>query len=144
MSFLPLPFRHIRRGHSIPTSLDDFFDLVNEGGTISSPTTNFKVDVKESPAEYIIKADLPGVNKNGISVSLAQQLLTITVDHEEEKEEKEENYLMKERRYFSSQRSIPLALAGSQDDVLAEFKNGVLEIRIKKTPQSQTRKISIK
>lgn len=145
MSFLPTPFRRSRRtGSYLPVAFEDFFDFFNEAPAIGASPINFKVDVKETPSEYIVKADIPGVDKKGIDVALANQLLTISVENEEEKEDKDENYIVKERRYFSSQRSIPLALAASQDDVMAEYKNGVLEVRVKKAPESQTKKITVK
>lgn len=146
MTLLPSLFGRSRRSRlPVPRSIEDLIETfaqdwpLYEGDVLNL----IKVDVKENDSEYIVKADLPGVEKNQVNVTLNNQLLTISVEQEEEKEDKDADYLVRERRYQSSQRSIPLALAGSTDNVKAEFKNGVLEIRVKKAPEKQNKKIAI-
>jgi HSP20 family protein len=137
-SRLPRPFRSWNG--------DDLFEFLSQPwspfGRTEGPGT-FNVDVKENSSQYLVTADLPGVEKDGINVELNNQTLTISVRAEQEKEEKGTDYLLRERWNEARQRSIPLALAGSPEGVSATFKNGVLEIKVPKNPEHQSKRISI-
>ena len=124
-----------------PFAFEEFFDFLSEKG--NGNWASIRMDVKETPAEYIVKADLPGIKKDEINVSLLNQILTISVDREEEEEEKDFDFLIRERRYQSMKRSIPLGFAGTGENVKAEFKDGVLEVHVKKSPEKQTKRIPI-
>jgi HSP20 family protein len=92
---------------------------------------SFKIDVKETDKEYVVEADLPGVKKEDIRLELDDGRLSISVEHEESKEEKLANYLHRERRYGSMQRSVYLADV-RQDNVAAKFEGGVLTVSVPK------------
>lgn len=127
-----------------PRVFEDMFDLLLTDKSNWGLTT-MKVDIQETPTDYKIRADLPGFKKSEISVSLANQILTIACEHDQEKEQKEKdgNYILRERSYRSMQRSIPLSLSGSEENVRAEFKDGVLEINVKKSLEKQTKHIPV-
>ena len=118
---------------------DDLFSMLAEQNTTGWTST--RVDLRETPNEYIMEADLPGFRKEEISVSLNDHVLTISAQQQQQKEEKNTDYILKERRSRSVQRSFTLSAAG--EDVKAEFRDGVLKLHVKKTPDKQTKRITI-
>ncbi|MBO1265193.1 Hsp20/alpha crystallin family protein [Proteiniclasticum sp. SCR006] len=118
--------------------LDDFFaDAWPTRRSLQSDT--FKVDVQEEDKEYIVQAELPGVKKEEINLSLEDGRLRIGVQRDEQKEEKEKNYIHKERRYCSMERNIFLQEADSEG-ISAKLEDGVLKIHIPKTEHVDTSK----
>ena len=109
------------------------------------------IEVKQSEDDYKIKVQLPGVNKDDIEVELDNDFMTITAKIEEEKEEKEQNeknmkYHTCEFRYGEYKRTISFDQAIKADDAEADYKNGILTIRLpkQKVEKAKTRKLEIK
>ncbi len=104
----------------------------------------FRVDVREHADEVIIVADLPGIEKDAVSLQLINpHALEISCERKNEREEKEEGYYMRERVSGSMQRVVTLPAEVTGDEAKASFKNGVLEVHLKKTPISPTSRIEI-
>lgn len=121
--------------------LDDFFSDMRPSRSLVSG--NFKVDVRENENEYILDAELPGVNKDEIKLDLNDGRFTISVQREENIDEKKENYLHRERRIGSMQRSIYLADI-KNEGIVAKFENGILAVTIpKKSLPEKTQQIPI-
>jgi len=95
------------------------------------------VDVKENDKEFIIKAELPGVEEKDVEVTVTNDSVMIKGEKKEEKEDKDKNYYYMERSYGSFSRVIPLEVEIEANKAEARFKNGVLEVKI---PKSQTAK----
>jgi len=94
----------------------------------------FRVDVRDHDDEILVVADLPGVDKEDVSVTLVNpSALEISSERKGEKEEKEEGYYMRERVYGALSRVVALPHDVTDVDATASFKNGVLEIRLKKS-----------
>lgn len=93
------------------------------------------MDVQENEKEYCIDAELPGINKDEVDIEFNDGKLLISVNREENTDEKDKNYIHKERRYSSMQRSIYLADAESTG-IKAKLDNGVLNITIPKQQNS--------
>ena len=90
-----------------------------------------RVDIKEKKGKYEITADLPGVNKDDLSVTLENGVLTIEASTEEEKTEEEDGKVIrKERRSGKFMRSFNLGADVKESDVKANFKNGVLKLTV--------------
>lgn len=123
--------------------LDDFFsDSWLPARTFAFDT--FKIDVKEDEKSYGIEAELPGVKKEEISLALNDGALTIAVVREENVEDKQENYVHRERRYGSVERSIYLADA-NPDGIDAKLEEGLLKITVQKQGKDdKKKKIEIK
>lgn len=104
------------------------------------------IDISETDKELIISAELPGIEEKDIDVSLSKDSLTIKGEKKEEKEDKGKSYYRMERSYGSFSRTIPLPTEIDADKVEAEFKKGVLIIKLPKTPEAikETKKIQIK
>ncbi|HHT64479.1 MAG: Hsp20/alpha crystallin family protein [Caldicoprobacterales bacterium] len=91
-----------------------------------------KVDIKDNEKNYVIEAELPGVDKSEINVELRDDILTIGVQRNEITEEERENYIHKERRTSSMSRSFQVENVQPQD-IKARFDNGVLVIELPKS-----------
>lgn len=120
----------LRPASDFYNALDDFFNNDWFGGR-SLVGDTFKVDVKEDDKEYAVEAEMPGVQKDEIGLTLDHGQLTIAVRREEEKNEEGKSYIHRERRYSSMQRSIYLADADDQS-VKAKLENGVLKVSVSK------------
>ncbi len=109
----------------------------NEGGT------TFPIDLKETEKEYEIKADLPGVNKEDVHLTLEDKMLTIELKQDRTEEHKENNYLVRERFSKLAARTISLPFTSSESKVTAALRDGVLTISVPKAAEKQTRRISV-
>jgi HSP20 family protein len=102
------------------------------------------VDVFEDKDEIVVKAEIPGMDKDNIEVNLADHTLTIKGEKKKEEEIKEENYYRAERSYGSFIRTVELPAEVHTDKVKANFKNGVLEVRMPKTEAAKAKEIKVK
>lgn len=104
--------------------------------------SQINVDIKEKEKEFLIEADLPGVNKEEIKVDLENDRLTISVIKNEEINEEKDNYIRRERRSGSYCRSFNVENV-VEDQISAKFENGVLSLVLPKKESKQSRKNSI-
>jgi HSP20 family protein len=102
------------------------------------------IDVAETDAAMEAKIDLPGVKPDEIEIQLNGNILTICGERKEEKEEKGKTYHRLERRTGTFSRSITLPCAVAEDEVAAEFHDGVLTVTLPKTEEAKVRKIKVK
>ncbi len=101
------------------------------------------LDLYETDQELVVKVELPGVKKENIEVSIRDNNLHIKGEKREEKEEKTETYHRVERVYGKFERVLPLPTYVKVDAAKAEFKDGVLEIRIPKAEEAKEKKLEI-
>ena len=123
-------------GNSALKSLDkkDAFD-----GGFWAPA----VDIHEEKDSYLIKADLPGVKQNEIDISVDDDILTLKGERKVEKEEKDKNYYRFERAYGAFQRSFALPSSVDVTKIAANYKDGVLEMKIPKAEEVKKKQIKI-
>ena len=100
----------------------------------------FRMDVKETDKEYLIEAELPGVNKEDVNISLNDGQLTIAVKQTQQKDEENANYIRRERRVGTMQRTVYLCNA-SNKGANAKFKDGILSLRIPKDDSKRFTKL---
>jgi len=103
----------------------------------------FNVDIYEDADNVVIKAEIPGVNKEDISVSLTEDTVTISGKKSEEKKVEKENYYRKEIRTGSFSRSFTLPCAVDKEKVKATYKNGILEIVLPKSEKEKAKEVKI-
>ncbi len=122
--------------------LDDFFsDTPNVRRNLTHDT--FKMDIEEKDNEYVVEAELPGINKEEVDIQLDDGRLTISIKREESKDIEEKNYIHKERRYSSMSRGVYLENIVN-NDIKATLEDGVLCITIPKQEKTEeVKKISI-
>jgi len=101
------------------------------------------VDIHEDKNNLIIKAELPGIKKEDVSLEIKDNVLTIKGERKRDEEIKRENYHRIERVYGSFSRSFTLPDAVKEDKVTAGYKDGILEITLPKAEKAQTKAIPI-
>ena len=115
----------------------------------SAPTKRSRiriVSLAEKDKEYEITAELPGLDESHIDVKFADGVLTIKGEKKDEKEERKKDYYLSERRYGSFQRSFPVPESVDANKIEAKFVNGVLTLKLPKSPEAQKneKRIAIK
>lgn len=103
----------------------------------------FPVDVYESDEELIIRADLPGFEKDEISVKVFEDSVDIRAAKKERVEEKREGYYRAERRFGAVRRVIPLPVEVEPESAKAKLEKGVLEIRVRKAKVKKGKELKI-
>jgi HSP20 family protein len=124
-------------------AFSDFLAPVNEDA-VSTRRWMPAVDIKETPEALTFSAELPGLTKEDVQITLENNVLTIAGERKFEKDVKEENYHRLERSYGSFARSFTVPGNVRFDRVDASFANGVLHIVLPKAEEAKPRKIEIK
>jgi HSP20 family protein len=128
----------------------DMDDVINKfmmrpilrGGMEFEP--QIKMDVKEADGKYMVNAEIPGVNKDDIHVTIDGNRVSISAEVRQEKEEKEgERVIRSERSYGMATRSFSLDNEVDESKVQAKYADGVLELTLPKKPGSSRKEISI-
>ncbi|HSK98720.1 MAG TPA: Hsp20/alpha crystallin family protein [Rubrobacteraceae bacterium] len=106
------------------------FGRMPQVATVQSTGWTPAVDVATRGNDMVIKAELPGLKREDVDVSLKGGVLTISGERKEEEEHKEGGYLIKERRHGSFRRSMTLPEGIDEDNIKASFKDGLLEVTV--------------
>ena len=105
--------------------------------------TYLEVDVTESEDEYVLTANIPGVEAEDVSVKLEDQIVSISADMSTEDEDEQNGYLVRERRVGKYNRNLRLGSKFEHDKVKAVVKNGVLTLSIPKATESKPRSVEV-
>jgi HSP20 family protein len=114
-----------------------------EPGNDRSSTWLPAVDVWETDAELVLSFDLPGIPEDKIAVELDDNILTVTGERERTQEHSSDRFYRFERRFGEFSRSVTLPAGVNEDVIKAEYKDGVLEIRIPKPEEQKPKRIQI-
>ena len=127
--------------------MDDIFNkfmmrpLLREGMEIEP---QIKMDVKEADGKYLVNAEIPGVSKDDIHVTVDGNRVSISAEAKQEKEAKEgERLICCERSYGMASRSFTLADEVDQSQIKAKYNNGVLELTLPKKPGASRKEIPV-
>ena len=103
-----------------------------------------RMDVKENDQDYTVHAELPGVDKQDIHVSIEGNLLSVMAEVKKTAEQKEGDKILRSERYYGKvSRSVPLGQDVDDAQARARFENGVLELVLPKKAMTTTRKLAI-
>jgi HSP20 family protein len=102
------------------------------------------VDVEETDAEYLMKADLPDVKKEDVRVGVEDGVLSLEGERQQEKNEKGTTFHRIERSYGKFVRRLAVPTDVDQQKIEAEFKNGVLTVHLPKSRSSKPRTVDVK
>jgi HSP20 family protein len=135
----------------ILTARDPFFRLFepffnqNQSGNedVSNQAWMPPVDIQETEEGYRLTAELPGLTRDDINITLENNVLRLAGERKFEKDVKKESYHRIERAYGNFQRSFSLPHQVNPEKVQAAFKDGVLTIAVPKAEQAKSRKITI-
>ena len=106
------------------------------GGNLRADVASPTVDVRESPTEIVIEAELPGLTDNDIDVSLKDGVLMIKGEKKSEREEKKDDYHVTERSYGRFQRAFRVPNTIDEDKIEAKLDKGVLHLTLPKLPEA--------
>jgi HSP20 family protein len=130
------------------TDIDDFFKgffvrpALMEGG--SQGQLQIRMDLKENDTAYTVHADIPGVKKEDIQVSIDGNQVSISAESKSEKEEKEGEKVLRSERYFGKvARSFTLAHEVDEAQAQAKYSDGVLELTLPKKAATSAKKLAI-
>lgn len=102
------------------------------------------VDISEDDKEWLVQADLPEVRKEDVKVTVEDGVLSIAGERKFEQEEKDKRYHRIERSYGSFLRSFSLPDGADGAKVAAEFKDGVLKVRLPKNEKAKPKSVEVK
>lgn len=102
------------------------------------------MDIEETDTEYILKADLPELTKENVKVGIDDGVLSLEGERKQEKAENDKKFHRVERVYGKFVRRLAVPTDVDQQKVVAEFKNGVLNVHLPKSASAQSRAIDVK
>jgi len=131
--------------HRLNRVLEDTFGTpLYRGEQPGSGTWAPAVDIFETDAEIVVRAEVPGVSRDQVQVEVDDGVLSLRGERKFEKEVKEENYHRVERVYGAFHRSFTLPDSVDPEKVLAELRDGVLEVRLGKREQAKPKQVQVK
>lgn len=101
------------------------------------------VDVYETPEAIVLKAELPGIQKEDVDIQVERNVLTLKGERKAEREVKEENYYRLERQTGTFYRSFSLPHSVQADRIEASMRDGVLEVRLPKAEEAKPKKVKV-
>jgi HSP20 family protein len=101
------------------------------------------VDVWETDDELVLAFDLPGIPEDKITVELDDNILTVSGERERTQEHSSDRFYRFERRYGTFSRSMTLPAGVTESDIAANYKDGVLEVRVPKPEEQKPKRIRV-
>jgi HSP20 family protein len=135
------PFRAVRRRDDMFEEM--FRDFFHRTGGEDGGTAEPAVEIAESDGEMTVKMEVPGVEKDQIQLTVADDHLMVRGETRKEKEEKKKNFYRQEIRYGAFQRTVPLPVEVDATKAKAELKNGVLRVTLPKSAQPKAREVKV-
>jgi len=128
--------------------IDDIFGdhrpLLGSANEFGNRSFGLALDVEENEERYIVRADLPGVSLEDISVNIHDDLLTISAETASESQDESKRVLVRERRVGKFSRSLRFPVPVDGDNVEASFENGVLSVAVPKADDAKLRQIPVR
>jgi HSP20 family protein len=127
-----------------PTWFEDFFrEMDHLVSGYHSDEHRFDVDVQNNDDHIVVRADVPGISKDALNVTLENGILTITGDRKREESKTEGSYYLCERSCGSYSRSFRVPADVDEKSINATLRDGVLQLILKRTPEATSRRIEI-
>jgi HSP20 family protein len=134
------PFREVA---ALQNEMGRLFGLLREGNGQSERSWVPALDVWETDTELVYAFDLPGIREDQVSVEFEDGVLTISGERKRQQEVSEDRYYRYERRYGTCSRTIGLPQGVTDEDISADYSNGVLEVHVRKPEEAKPRRIEI-
>ncbi len=149
MSFWNRELPSFRGLQSLQYDMNRIFDEFFRGDILANDSFftrdwNPAVDIVENNDKYILKAELPGMTKDDVKITLENNLLTIRGEKKNENDKKEGNYHRVERSYGSFERTFSIPGSIKTNDIDAQFSNGVLTLMLPKAEEAKPKMIDVK
>ncbi len=137
------PFWDLVAREKMNCIFEEDFTSRGEEKDMAASTWTPSVDIHENESELVLSAEVPGIEDKDIEIEIENNTLSINGERKIEKETKEENYHRIERSYGSFSRSFTLPTNVNQDNIKAEYDNGVLRISLPKKPELKPKKVKV-
>jgi HSP20 family protein len=134
------PFRELA---TLQTEMSRLMNGLFEGSGRETQSWVPAVDVWETEQELVYAFDVPGVREEEISIELHDDTLTVTAQRDRTEERAEDGYVRFERRFGTFSRAVGVPQGVSEESIKADYKDGVLEIRVAKPEETKPRRIQI-
>jgi HSP20 family protein len=134
------PFRELS---TMQSEMSRLMNGLLEGNGRTSQNWLPALDVWETDDELVYAFDLPGIPENDIEVELSDDTLTVSAKREQTAEVERDRFYRFERRFGTFSRAVGLPQGTDESKVKADYKNGVLEIRVAKPEVQKPRRIQI-
>ena len=142
------PFRELEEMQDRLTSLFgrrvSLLKSGSEGEEFTVAAWTPRVDIAEDDKEYVINAELPGIAKEDVKVSVENGVLSISGERKTEKEEKGKKFHRIEQSYGTFVRSFTLPEGNSGEKISAEFRDGILKVHVPKDEKAKAKAIDVK
>jgi len=122
---------------------NSFFDTPVAAGEGAGRRWLPAMDLVEADDHYVLRADLPGISEDDVTIEVEDSVLTVSGERKAEHEQRGEGYHRLERAYGAFSRSLTLPDGVDPQAVQARFDKGVLEVRIPKPEQRKPRRVAI-
>jgi HSP20 family protein len=144
------PFREML---TLRNQMDRWFDETNRslvggryanGGSTGEQMYTLPLDVSENQNEYVVKASVPGIEPDAIEITVNHHVLTIQGEFKPEETQAGWHYHLQERGYGKFARNITLPTAINENQIQANFENGVLSVHLPKAEQAKPKRINVR
>ena len=126
------------------SGIDDLFRGFFRPVRVEKTSASIKMDVTEQDNAYVVKAEIPGVGKEDIQVSIEGNQVTIGAEVKREKDVKDGERVLRSERYFGSvYRGFTLPVEVDESASEAKYEKGVLQLKLVKKPANTGRKITV-
>ena len=123
--------------------MNRYFSLTREGAANQEHDWMPAVDIREEDNRYLLTADIPGVDRKNVEITLEKGVLTVKGERSSKTEVSEEGYRRRERTYGTFMRQFTLPETVDTGSISAAVKDGVLEIEIPKQDKPEPRRITV-
>jgi HSP20 family protein len=135
------PFREVQSLQNRVNAL--FRDMNGDNDPLAAASFVPPVDIYEDDKKVIIKLEAPGIEEKDLDVRMENHTLTVKGERKFEAEEKEQNFHRIERRYGSFFRAFTLPSTVDNENIKANYHNGVLKLELSKKPEAQPKQIKV-
>jgi HSP20 family protein len=134
----------LMRPEPFSQEVNRLFNTLFDAGESAAQRWVPAMDLTEADDHFVLKADLPGLGEEDVSIEIQDNTLTISGERREEQEQRDRGWYRVERQFGRFSRSLTLPEGVDSEAVAAEFDRGVLTVRIPKPEQRKPRRVQIK
>lgn len=134
------PYRNLV---SLPRQLNRFFNDFGLDADFSDTVWSPNVDIAETDDQYELKAEIPGLSKKEIKISVENNVLTLSGEKKHEEETNKKNFHRIETSYGRFERSFQLPEQVKAEEIKARYNNGVLTVEIPKAEKVKPKEIAV-
>lgn len=128
---------------SLRHQMDRMFDEIAGMNRQTSPNWTPAIEIQDREECLVLRAEIPGVEAKDLDIQVAREAVAISGEHRYENKAQEQGFFKTELRYGSFQRTIPLPVAVENNQVQAEFKDGILKLTLPKAQEAKHKVVKI-